>query len=61
MSVHVIEKPENKALWIGRTKCNRVVNFSAPGDGAVSRGTWVDVEITEGLPHSLRGKLRVQS
>jgi tRNA-2-methylthio-N6-dimethylallyladenosine synthase len=57
MPVHVIEKPENKALWIGRTKCNRVVNFSASEGSDVARGRWVDVEITEGLPHSLRGKL----
>jgi hypothetical protein len=38
MPVHVIEKPENKALWIGRTKCNRVVNFSAPEEAGVARG-----------------------
>ena len=61
MPVHVIEKPEKKALWIGRTKCNRVVNFSVPEGFAVSRGKWVDVEITEGLPHSLRGRLMVNS
>jgi tRNA-2-methylthio-N6-dimethylallyladenosine synthase len=61
MPVHVIEKPQGKALWIGRTKCNRVVNFSAPEGASPRKGVWADVEITEGLPHSLKGKLNAQS
>jgi tRNA-2-methylthio-N6-dimethylallyladenosine synthase len=39
----------------GRTRCNRVVNF--PGDGRAAGGDVVHVQITEALPHSLRGGL----
>jgi tRNA-2-methylthio-N6-dimethylallyladenosine synthase len=39
----------------GRTRCNRVVNF--PGDGRAAVGDVVQVQITEALPHSLRGGL----
>ena len=39
----------------GRTRCNRVVNFDARGRELV--GTVVPVQITEALPHSLRGAL----
>jgi tRNA-2-methylthio-N6-dimethylallyladenosine synthase len=39
----------------GRTRCNRVVNFDARGRGLL--GTIVPVQITEVLPHSLRGAL----
>jgi tRNA-2-methylthio-N6-dimethylallyladenosine synthase len=39
----------------GRTRCNRVVNFDARGRGLL--GTVVPVQITEVLPHSLRGAL----
>ena len=39
----------------GRTRCNRVVNFDAQGRGLL--GTVVPVQITEVLPHSLRGAL----
>jgi len=38
----------------GRTSNNRSVNFSAPRECI---GTFVDVRITEALPHSLRGEL----
>lgn len=38
----------------GRTENNRVVNFSGPKNLI---GNFVDVEITEALPNSLRGKL----
>ena len=38
----------------GRTENNRVVNFSGPKNLI---GDFVDVEITEALPNSLRGKL----
>jgi tRNA-2-methylthio-N6-dimethylallyladenosine synthase len=37
---------------MGRTECNRIVNFK----GAPRLvGTMVDMVITEALPHSLRG------
>jgi tRNA-2-methylthio-N6-dimethylallyladenosine synthase len=39
----------------GRTRCNRVVNFDARGRGRL--GAVVPVQITEALPHSLRGAL----
>ena len=39
----------------GRTRCNRVVNFDAQGRELL--GTVVPVQITEALPHSLRGTL----
>jgi len=39
----------------GRTRCNRVVNFDARGRGLL--GAVVPVQITEALPHSLRGAL----
>jgi tRNA-2-methylthio-N6-dimethylallyladenosine synthase len=39
--------------WMGRTECNRVVNFAAPEDQA---GRLIDVLITEVRGHSLRGE-----
>jgi tRNA-2-methylthio-N6-dimethylallyladenosine synthase len=39
----------------GRTRCNRVVNFSAEGRDLL--GCVVPVRITQALPHSLRGDL----
>ena len=42
--------------WMGRTECNRVVNFAAEGD---LLGRFVDARITEVRGHSLRGELVV--
>jgi tRNA-2-methylthio-N6-dimethylallyladenosine synthase len=39
----------------GRTRCNRVVNFD--GQGRVAVGDIVHVQVTDALPHSLRGTL----
>ncbi len=39
----------------GRTECNRVVNFQCDDPRLISH--FADVEITEALPHSLRGQL----
>ena len=39
----------------GRTEHNRVVNFRCDNPGLI--GQFVDVEILEALPHSLRGQL----
>ncbi len=39
----------------GRTENNRVVNFSSPDDRII--GAFVDVEIVEALPNSLRGRI----
>ena len=52
----LVEGPSKKdPLQVsGRTENNRVVNFSAPRDWV---GQFVDVEITEALPNSLRGRV----
>jgi tRNA-2-methylthio-N6-dimethylallyladenosine synthase len=41
----------------GRTSNNRVVNFRAP---ARLVGQLVDVQITQALPHSLRGEVAIK-
>lgn len=43
----------------GRTEHNRVVNFRCDNPGLI--GQFVDVEILEALPHSLRGELSAAS
>ena len=50
----LVEGPSKKdpRELCGRTENNRVVNF--PADGA-RPGDFVDLTITEALPHSLRG------
>jgi tRNA-2-methylthio-N6-dimethylallyladenosine synthase len=40
---------------MGRTECNRIVNFSGGPQPARLVGQMLDVTITEALPHSLRG------
>jgi tRNA-2-methylthio-N6-dimethylallyladenosine synthase len=56
----LVEGPsrKNPHELMGRTECNRIVNFDA-GPGAATRlpGRMLDVTITEALPHSLRGAL----
>ena len=42
---------------MGRTECNRVVNFDAGAQAAQVVGQMVDVRITEALHYSLRGEL----
>ena len=53
----LVEGPSRKdsSEWMGRTICNRKVNFKA-GPGLL--GQLIDVWITEANPHSLRGELR---
>ncbi len=46
---------KNAGELSGRTRCNRVVNFD--GQGRVALGDRVGVQVTEALPHSLRGAL----
>jgi tRNA-2-methylthio-N6-dimethylallyladenosine synthase len=46
---------KNAGELSGRTRCNRVVNFD--GQGRVALGDRVWVQVTEALPHSLRGAL----
>ncbi|MDP1899386.1 MAG: tRNA (N6-isopentenyl adenosine(37)-C2)-methylthiotransferase MiaB [Rubrivivax sp.] len=40
---------------MGRTECNRIVNFDGGPNAARLVGQMIDVSITEALPHSLRG------
>ena len=40
---------------MGRTECNRIVNFDGGPQAARLVGQMLDVRITEALPHSLRG------
>lgn len=49
------ESKKDASEVCGRTENMRVVNF--PGDRSL-RGRFVDVEITEALPNSLRGRLK---
>jgi tRNA-2-methylthio-N6-dimethylallyladenosine synthase len=42
---------------MGRTECNRVVNFPASAQAMRMVGQMMDIEVTERLGYSLRGKL----
>ena len=48
---------KSAAELMGRTECNRIVNFDAGLQGQRLVGQMVDVHITEALPHSLRGQV----
>lgn len=54
----LVEGPSRKdpAELMGRTECNRIVNFAGP---ARLVGEMVDVAITTAYPHSLRGEVVV--
>jgi tRNA-2-methylthio-N6-dimethylallyladenosine synthase len=53
----LVEGPSRKdpQELMGRTECNRIVNFSGGPQAARLVGQMLDVAITEALPHSLRG------
>jgi tRNA-2-methylthio-N6-dimethylallyladenosine synthase len=57
----LVEGPSRKDAreLMGRTECNRIVNF--PGGPLPQRliGQMLDVRITQALPHSLRGEVLV--
>jgi tRNA-2-methylthio-N6-dimethylallyladenosine synthase len=55
----LVEGPSRKDPneLMGRTECNRIVNFAGPRRLA---GQMVDVTITQALPHSLRGEVATQ-
>ena len=57
MEVHVASPGKREGDWAARTRCNRVVNFTASPERTVRVGAWLEVRITEGLPHSLRGEI----
>ncbi|MEY3252581.1 MAG: hypothetical protein RL227_1554 [Pseudomonadota bacterium] len=46
---------DGAAELMGRTECNRIVNFDGGPQSARLVGQMLDVRITEALPHSLRG------
>ncbi len=53
----LVEGPsrKNPAELMGRTECNRIVNFDGGPHAARLVGQMLAVRITEALPHSLRG------
>lgn len=57
----LVEGPSRKdeRELMGRTGCNRVVNFNAGPDGAGLIGALLDVDVTQALSHSLRGRVHV--
>ena len=44
---------------MGRTECNRVVNFPASAQARRLVGQMIDIEVTERMGYSLRGQLRM--
>ena len=42
---------------MGRTECNRIVNFEGGPQGSRLYGQMLPIKITQALPHSLRGEL----
>lgn len=57
----LVEGPsrKNPSELMGRTECNRIVNFDGGPQGARLVGQMLDVAITEALSHSLRGQVLV--
>ncbi len=55
----LVEGPsrKNPAELMGRTECNRIVNFDGGPNGARLIGQMLDVKITLAYPHSLRGEV----
>ncbi|HRD83583.1 MAG TPA: tRNA (N6-isopentenyl adenosine(37)-C2)-methylthiotransferase MiaB [Rubrivivax sp.] len=53
----LVEGPSrrNEQELMGRTECNRIVNFDGGPIGRRLVGRMIDVRITQALPHSLRG------
>ena len=56
-----VEGPSRKNAeeLMGRTECNRIVNFAAGAGRDRLIGQMLDVRITSALPHSLRGEVMV--
>jgi tRNA-2-methylthio-N6-dimethylallyladenosine synthase len=60
----LVEGPSRKSTLevpelMGRTECNRVVNFHGGPNGARLVGQMIDVRITETAAHSLRGEVLI--
>ena len=49
--------PNGAAELMGRTECNRIVNFDGGPLSARLVGQMIDVRVTQALPHSLRGEV----
>jgi tRNA-2-methylthio-N6-dimethylallyladenosine synthase len=58
----LVEGPSRKdaSELMGRTECNRIVNFKGGPQSARLVGQMVDVRITQALPHSLRAEVLVR-
>ncbi len=58
----LVEGPSKKdpTELMGRTECNRIVNFPGGPNAARLVGQMIDVRITSALPHSLRGEVAVK-
>jgi tRNA-2-methylthio-N6-dimethylallyladenosine synthase len=58
----LVEGPSRKdpTELMGRTECNRIVNFPAGPSAARLVGQMIDVSVTQALPHSLRGEVLVR-
>ncbi|MEY2810301.1 MAG: (Dimethylallyl)adenosine tRNA methylthiotransferase MiaB [Pseudomonadota bacterium] len=56
----LVEGPSRKdpTEFMGRTECNRIVNFPAGPQPERLVGQMLDVHITQAYPHSLRGSLQ---
>jgi tRNA-2-methylthio-N6-dimethylallyladenosine synthase len=59
----LVEGPsrKNPAELMGRTECNRIVNFDGGPLAQRLVGRMIDVTITQALPHSLRGAVITQA
>ncbi len=59
----LVEGPSRKsaAELMGRTECNRIVNFDGGPQSARLVGQLLDLRISQALPHSLRGELLTQA
>jgi tRNA-2-methylthio-N6-dimethylallyladenosine synthase len=55
-----IEAKDGAAELMGRTECNRIVNFDGGPNGTRLVGQMIEVRITQALPHSLRGEVMVR-
>jgi tRNA-2-methylthio-N6-dimethylallyladenosine synthase len=60
----LVEGPSRKSTvevpeLMGRTECNRIVNFNGGPNAARLVGQMIDVTITAALPHSLRAEVVV--
>jgi tRNA-2-methylthio-N6-dimethylallyladenosine synthase len=51
---------DGAAELMGRTECNRIVNFDGGPNGTRLVGQMIEVRITQALPHSLRGEVMVR-